>query len=327
MNSVFGSPGFLGSSPLARGLPGHGPGARPLPGIIPARAGFTVIRRAGISTTSDHPRSRGVYAWTACGVGRGGGSSPLARGLPDPPVLAAEMCRIIPARAGFTRPRPVGHGRGQDHPRSRGVYDVTDNQFFRPQGSSPLARGLRLPEITGVGAGRIIPARAGFTVGRACATAVSADHPRSRGVYPSRITSGFGAVGSSPLARGLLVMDPSGCAGRGIIPARAGFTRTRAVSARPDRGSSPLARGLRMGSGSSPLRGGIIPARAGFTQGGAHGVRTQADHPRSRGVYSRERIFLTPDQGSSPLARGLRSSPSSQRTEIRIIPARAGFTG
>ena len=54
--------GSTGSSPLARGL--H-PGTR-LPGapqgIIPARAGFTRMRRGTPSRTPDHPRSRGVYS-------------------------------------------------------------------------------------------------------------------------------------------------------------------------------------------------------------------------------------------------------------------------
>ena len=54
------------------------------------------------------------------------------------------------------------------------------------------------------------------------------DHPRSRGVY----WSGFGRtaeeVGSSPLARGLLVPVCMAWEVDRIIPARAGFTRVGA---------------------------------------------------------------------------------------------------
>ena len=52
-----------GSSPLARGLrnPVQVPAASRR--IIPARAGFTFSRRCETLLASDHPRSRGVYAF------------------------------------------------------------------------------------------------------------------------------------------------------------------------------------------------------------------------------------------------------------------------
>ena len=99
---------------------------------------------------------------------------------------------------------------------------------------------------------------------------------------------------------------------RGIIPARAGFTRCRSTRT-PDRadhprsrgvyihnqstrpptgGSSPLARGLRGGDRSNRPHRGIIPARAGFTVACAH--------------------VFAPAGGSSPLARGL-PAPDTRR--------------
>ena len=50
-------------------------------------------------------------------------------------------------------------------------------------GSSPLARGLRAKQYCENKDGGIIPARAGFTHGRAFLSEVLPDHPRSRGVY------------------------------------------------------------------------------------------------------------------------------------------------
>ena len=50
------------------------------------------------------------------------------------------------------------------------------------------------------------------------------------------------------------------------------------------------------------------------------------DHPRSRGVYRSTRVDVRSSDGSSPLARGLRSSGPACRWGRRIIPARAGFT-
>ena len=111
-----------GSSPLARGLL-RGP-RTPVrrEGIIPARAGFTTTCEAAPCCSGDHPRSRGVYlSHRSCKALRNG-SSPLARGLLPHAYRLHPRCRIIPARAGFTRSASVGTLWGSDHPRSRGVY-------------------------------------------------------------------------------------------------------------------------------------------------------------------------------------------------------------
>ena len=174
---------IAGSSPLARGLHLHQLVAQPLPGIIPARAGFTRQPRTGRCAWRDHPRSRGVYGvqvrtWVTLT-----GSSPLARGLREGVLGRPPRPRIIPARAGFTATNFFKALAGVDHPRSRGVYPTRPAEIRSISGSSPLARGL-LP----VGARerddvRIIPARAGFTRSGTRKQYSRADHPRSRGVY------------------------------------------------------------------------------------------------------------------------------------------------
>ena len=111
------------------------------------------------------------------------GSSPLARGLPTRPFPRTMTAGIIPARAGFTTCTTSAPRSSPDHPRSRGVYLQTTYEEMAGQGSSPLARGLPRGEDPHRGAGRIIPARAGFTCG----------------MRPVSATT----VGSSPLARGL----------------------------------------------------------------------------------------------------------------------------
>ena len=70
-----------GSSPLARGLQGGHADAAHHPGIIPARAGFTVRAARDAARARDHPRSRGVYPVCRCRRVMVTGSSPLARGL------------------------------------------------------------------------------------------------------------------------------------------------------------------------------------------------------------------------------------------------------
>ena len=116
-----------------------------------------------VALTRDHPRSRGVYDIPAIGATVLSGSSPLARGLLGTVLAVQPLTGIIPARAGFT-PCLMGDRCGLgDHPRSRGVYDLSQHRLAHVTGSSPLARGL--PPVRGglyVMAG-IIPARAGFT--------------------------------------------------------------------------------------------------------------------------------------------------------------------
>ena len=294
-----------GSSPLARGLQDLSDAFYPRTGIIPARAGFTDSPPRRPCSTTDHPRSRGVYSAPVIVIGSPGGSSPLARGLPPAGRMPGGLSRIIPARAGFTQPGRPRYPRSSDHPRSRGVYGDGRHLDGRATGSSPLARGLpdhvheahRVPGI--------IPARAGFTTRVSSTGRRDLDHPRSRGVYAVQVTRLTPTKGSSPLARGLPDAGERTEAVRGIIPARAGFTdrfggrrlrepdhpRSRGVYScgrlgfRMRRGSSPLARGL-LGLGDDRRhRGGIIPARAGFTTLQTTPHSRKRDHPRSRGVY------------------------------------------
>ena len=118
----------------------------------------------------------------------------------------------------------------------------------------------------------------------------------------------------------------------------------------PRSGSSPLARGLLPIIEDRESRQRIIPARAGFTGFPHYCSHGYQDHPRSRGVYASSRATRARPRGSSPLARGLppapprrpwptTSAPGSSplargllecarplTAELRIIPARAGFT-
>ena len=95
------------------------------------------------------------------------------------------MCRprIIPARAGFTNGIDPRFIESTDHPRSRGVYKSTWTGISGEEGSSPLARGLRARFRNHHTLTRIIPARAGFTLWTFGQRLLTADHPRSRGVY------------------------------------------------------------------------------------------------------------------------------------------------
>ena len=198
--------------------------------IIPARAGFTVQAYSGNMSFMDHPRSRGVYGRSCITYGYNEGSSPLARGLLYSITVNLAGCGIIPARAGFTIRSQYNGLSEKDHPRSRGVYSRYAEYAVNNEGSSPLARGLRIRRINGIFFVRIIPARAGFTSQATAASNSAADHPRSRGVYGRYSPWGFRAGGSSPLARGLLSVNCHINHTTGIIPARAGFTTDALVN-------------------------------------------------------------------------------------------------
>ena len=296
-----------GSSPLARGLQVPGvPGGRRR-GIIPARAGFTGMGRGAPRRPGDHPRSRGVYR--------------------RHPIRPGRLPRIIPARAGFTFVRSRASRSSRDHPRSRGVYYPWADLMDYVVGSSPLARGLH-DVVAALGAYmRIIPARAGFTTDPTSRLAPGEDHPRSRGVYWSGPRRSASWCGSSPLARGLRSRSWSAESHPRIIPARAGFTcaGSRTTWTRSDH---PRSRGVYLpvitaGAvilGSSPLARGLRGHQA-------RAAVQRPDHPRSRGVYWIAMETAGVKWGSSPLARGLRAYAPQYITPIRIIPARAGFTG
>ena len=194
----------LGSSPLARGLPTQTPPDRTL--------------------VEDHPRSRGVYATGRARAPLPWGSSPLARGLLGDRPGGRSPRGIIPARAGFTWRCRRRAGGPADHPRSRGVYHPMRIRTIKPEGSSPLARGLLAFRFAFRVCVWIIPARAGFTLRLLAPEPGLTDHPRSRGVYWAGRRAAVRVGGSSPLARGLLTDFGMIITATGIIPARAGFT-------------------------------------------------------------------------------------------------------
>ena len=136
------------------------------------------------------------------------------------------------------------------------------------------------------------------------------DHPRSRGVYTRTDGTGRSSLGSSPLARGLLVQDETEVVGAGIIPARAGFTlascrpHTRPWDHPRSRGVYPGMLGVRV---DLPR---IIPARAGFTLGDR---RDSNGGPPYQGAFA-----FTGDLGTARLSCG--SVVAGQRSTTTPSP-------
>ena len=213
-------------------------------------------------------------------------------------------------------------------------------------GSSPLSRGiLDHYRIASLALG-IIPALAGNTPVGWPVRQPKQDHPRSRGEYRVGMVATLNEKGSSPLSRGIPVVDVESHGLPGIIPALAGNTAVESCkvhvsqdhprsrgeykqSQRPEKaatGSSPLSRGILSEPVVSDAPVGIIPALAGNTVPVLPVVVVLKDHPRSRGEYAASALFMSCCAGSSPLSRGIPFSATDAIKWPGIIPALAGNT-
>ena len=173
-----------------------------------------------------------------------------------------------------------------------------------------------------------------------------AAHPRSRGEHLANSLKLCYVTGSSPLARGTLLIFGAGAGIPRLIPARAGNTDPRkqvgdSVTAHPRsrgehyaknpissirNGSSPLARGTPPRNTHPRGDDRLIPARAGNTPRFARRADSLSAHPRSRGEHRSMVAVYGLSVGSSPLARGTQSVQVIPGGYARLIPARAGNT-
>ena len=295
----------IGSSPLARGTRSPrirvGLEAR----LIPACAGNTCTAVASRKGTAAHPRLRGEHGVRTAGSKVPSGSSPLARGTRDLCSRHPLHDGLIPACAGNTLPLLRVVLSRTAHPRLRGEHSSSIRMISAPSGSSPLARGTRLPTNPQYRAPGLIPACAGNTRSHRHSSAPTGAHPRLRGEH---IASRGGLLireGSSPLARGTLPESLKYRHDDRLIPACAGNTRYCSPSpygprAHPrlrgehlpesqsrmlPRGSSPLARGTRRHRNSPPLVRRLIPACAGNTAVKTGTLSVDEAHPRLRGEH------------------------------------------
>ena len=234
----------------------------------------------------DHPRACGANCGCCCGCWLVCGSSPRVRGKPAGSCRVPPRLRIIPARAGQTRPDTCPLLGRSDHPRACGANLTPTGSNMVGLGSSPRVRGKPLDLLVAVVDLRIIPARAGQTRHSMRRIPAIADHPRACGANAAYFCTVALESGSSPRVRGKQLRGLHGGHHLRIIPSRAGQTRPpswwssrtpdhpRACGAnarshsttRSASGSSPRVRGKPIPTqcGSANMR--IIPARAGQTR-------------------------------------------------------------
>ena len=217
-----------GSSPPARGTRFDCHVNDLIERFIPACAGNTAAYRPDGYRPAVHPRLRGEHASRSSMAGGSSGSSPRARGtLVDDhqTVLASsvhprlrgehriisgavcEIGRFIPACAGNTSAISRSPTPRSVHPRLRGEHELILVNSYKDHGSSPPARGTPRRRMGDVLAVRFIPACAGNTPTRQTPSAPTPVHPRLRGEHTSPISTETGKFGSSPPARGTLLLE------------------------------------------------------------------------------------------------------------------------
>ena len=292
--------------------------------LIPARAGKTSPTSTTPTTPSAHPRACGENALDVDGVASGRGSSPRVRGKPAPAPRRLHHRGLIPARAGKTRLGGAGGCCTPAHPRACGENLVSAACAVVSVGSSPRVRGKPVSEPAMTTGYRLIPARAGKTSACRARRPRGRAHPRACGENPVAALGGGGDPGSSPRVRGKQERKMGMLIIAGLIPARAGKTRSSTPAARPgpahpracgenslrlrgsgeDPGSSPRVRGKRHRGRRRRTRPRLIPARAGKTFASCSSGAPTAAHPRACGENMRMGALDDTIAGSSPRVRG-----------------------
>ncbi len=154
-------------SPHARGTHDIHPKPVAVLRFIPARPGNTPNSRKAPSLMAVHPRTPGEHLCT--------------------PIYTKGFHRFIPARAGNTYFDEFPSLAGSVHPRTRGEHVV------------------RLGHADGPA--RFIPARAGNTYSHIMLISLRSVHPRTRGEHALMVVGAGILVGSSPHARGTLLLE------------------------------------------------------------------------------------------------------------------------
>ncbi len=174
-----------------------------------------------------HPRTHGEHASKY--VGRNGwrASSPHARGALSIVRGGRDQIGLIPARAGSTSWRNASHRSRRAHPRTRGEHHLMSVAARPRLGSSPRARGARRAPGAASPCRGLIPARAGSTQVPQREPLGDGAHPRTRGEHPALLDTPAAVRGSSPHARGALLVGGDSDRPVGLIPARAGSTLQR----------------------------------------------------------------------------------------------------
>ena len=274
------------------------------------------------------------------------GSSPRGRRKRERSRRGGAGWRLIPARAGKTRPGRIPDLVVRAHPRAGGENQLTAEARKASGGSSPRGRGKHGNAAVMTVRLGLIPTWAGKTRASSRRRTGTRAHPRMGGENSAFDQPIEVAAGSSPHGRGKRRRVRARTLTARLIPARAGKTNgpaapTREHWAHPraggenDRlgdtrrgppGSSPRGRGKQPADGLRCRCVRLIPTRAGKTPHLSLGWLPQAAHPRAGGENNGAVSLTLSQYGSSPHGRGKPTVAGSGSGVAGLIPAWAGKT-
>ena len=197
-----------GSSPHARGTRLITRSRSRVERFIPACAGNATWSPGWIPARTVHPRMRGERLQKPCISQHVCGSSPHARGTQCIHSAPGGGLRFIPACAGNATDRPAMHWLLPVHPRMRGERRAERGRTGSLGGSSPHARGTQPHLVHHALIQRFIPACAGNASASLGKGPKAPVHPRMRGERIATFVGVLSGDGSSPHARGTLVVHP-----------------------------------------------------------------------------------------------------------------------
>ncbi len=159
--SIRGAYSISGSSPRMRGTDGYWRRVVLQIRFIPAHAGNRQCAVVIVVCATVHPRACGEQCIAARGAVRLCGSSPRMRGTVYRSISIRTRDRFIPAHAGNSLARKVGHEVNPVHPRACGEQVGVGAREPINRGSSPRMRGTVIDPHAQLGVRRFIPAHAG----------------------------------------------------------------------------------------------------------------------------------------------------------------------
>ena len=172
-----------GSSPPVRGARVVGVVAGVRLGLIPARAGSTILLLIPSTLVRAHPRPCGEHKIFGREKLASKGSSPPVRGAPSTIFRCDSYIGLIPARAGSTVWFYLSPLLIRAHPRPCGEHTRLGGVSIGVTGSSPPVRGALAQFTCPTRSVGLIPARAGSTVDVSQEAAPAGAHPRPCGEH------------------------------------------------------------------------------------------------------------------------------------------------
>ena len=190
--------------------------------ITPAHAGKSIAASFSLTSSKDHPRTRGEKRTLTSPLSGMLGSPPHTRGKVITNRYSRATTGITPAHAGKSQDMATNIVVCRDHPRTRGEKRTLTSPLSGMLGSPPHTRGKVITNRYSRATTGITPAHAGKSQDMATNIVVCRDHPRTRGEKYSFRRLRLTSRGSPPHTRGKATETQVRLLARRITPAHAG---------------------------------------------------------------------------------------------------------